>query len=168
MKEISSGRKKPKEAADPRQPTEPRDQTQPIEPIEPIEPGDQPRDQPSDQKPPENPDRDLGAIFWTAPEVLANPDACDTFSDCYSFGIILWEIFHRTDPYPGKDPMAVAFEVMNKFARPAMSPARCIEDMRITNPNCGDASAKQLLRYTSRETFGKKAVLLLILYAAIV
>eukprot|EP00026_Physarum_polycephalum_P000670 Phypoly_transcript_00671.p1 GENE.Phypoly_transcript_00671~~Phypoly_transcript_00671.p1 ORF type:complete len:807 (+),score=131.97 Phypoly_transcript_00671:1680-4100(+) len=52
----------------------------------------------------------LGTIYWTAPEVLAGKGHSEA-SDVYSFGIVLWEIFHRETPYKGKEPMLVVMEV---------------------------------------------------------
>lgn len=62
----------------------------------------------------------IGTIFWTAPEVLEGRPHSEA-SDCYSFGVVLWEIFHRGDPYPGKDAVAVAMEVMRQGIRPEMN-----------------------------------------------
>jgi len=43
-----------------------------------------------------------GSIQWTAPEVLnETPSACLKLAEVYSFGIILWEVHTRMDPYPG-------------------------------------------------------------------
>jgi serine/threonine protein kinase len=63
----------------------------------------------------------LGTIYWTAPEVLDGYEASEK-SDCYSFGIVLWEVFHMKDPYVGKDPLAVADQVLNKGLRPLLDP----------------------------------------------
>lgn len=38
--------------------------------------------------------KNLGTIYWSAPELLAG-EAITEKIDCYSFGIVLWEIFHR-------------------------------------------------------------------------
>lgn len=63
----------------------------------------------------------IGTIFWTSPEVLEGAPHSEA-SDCYSFGVVLWEIFHRMDPYPGKDSVAVAVDVMQKGIRPEINP----------------------------------------------
>jgi hypothetical protein len=41
----------------------------------------------------------------------------------YSFGIVLWEIFHRAEPYMGIDTMVIAIEVPSKARRPEISDA---------------------------------------------
>lgn len=71
----------------------------------------------------------LGTIYWCAPEVLADAYSYSEKSDCYSFGIVLWEIFHRAVPYGTKDPMAVALEVMQMDIRPEISPS-CPEEIQ--------------------------------------
>lgn len=63
----------------------------------------------------------LGTVFWSAPEVLSGNPHTEK-ADCYSFGVILWEMFHRTDPYPGMDLVNVAMDVMNKDLRPKINP----------------------------------------------
>lgn len=35
---------------------------------------------------------------WAAPEVIKN-NACDTKSDVFSFGILVWELLTRFQPY---------------------------------------------------------------------
>jgi serine/threonine protein kinase len=43
-----------------------------------------------------------GSIHWTAPEVLnENPDVDLVLADVYSFGIILWELVTREQPFAG-------------------------------------------------------------------
>lgn len=43
-----------------------------------------------------------GTIHWTAPEVLNDSDGIDyMLADVYSFGIILWELHTRREPYSG-------------------------------------------------------------------
>lgn len=64
----------------------------------------------------------LGTVFWSAPEVLSGLPHTEK-SDVFSFGIVLWEMFHRSDPYPNMDLVVVAMEVMNKGIRPVMNPS---------------------------------------------
>jgi serine/threonine protein kinase len=41
-----------------------------------------------------------GTPSWTAPEVLRN-EKYTTKADVYGYGIVLWELFARQDPFPG-------------------------------------------------------------------
>lgn len=43
---------------------------------------------------------------WTAPEVLRNARYTEK-ADIYSFGIVLWELATREDPYKGMPPFQV-------------------------------------------------------------
>jgi len=45
-------------------------------------------------------DRHIGSIPWTAPEVLAEQPAVDyMLADIFSFGVVLFEIATRRNPY---------------------------------------------------------------------
>ncbi|ELR24201.1 serine/threonine protein kinase [Acanthamoeba castellanii str. Neff] len=72
----------------------------------------------------------VGSLHWTAPEVLnESVSAGQDFllADVYSFGIILWELLSREQPYAGMSPVAVAVAVMRDGIRPQMpaTPGLC-------------------------------------------
>jgi len=48
-----------------------------------------------------------GTPFWMAPELLRNESGNTAATDVYSFGIILFEVYSRRDPYDGEDPEEV-------------------------------------------------------------
>ena len=43
-------------------------------------------------------------------------------ADVYAFGIILWEILTREEPYEEKEPMQIVVEVVNEGLRPTIRP----------------------------------------------
>jgi serine/threonine protein kinase len=44
----------------------------------------------------------MGSVHWMAPEVLSeSPDVDYVLADVYSFGVILWELLTRQEPYQG-------------------------------------------------------------------
>ena len=44
-----------------------------------------------------------GTPFWMAPELLRKESPNTAASDVYSFGILIYEMFSRKDPYEGED-----------------------------------------------------------------
>lgn len=66
-----------------------------------------------------------GTPLWMAPELLRG-ESNTTASDVYSFGIILYEVFSRKDPYHGEDVSQVLRDVANprKKKRPRI-PLAC-------------------------------------------
>jgi class 3 adenylate cyclase len=52
-----------------------------------------------------------------APELLRDQSVNTAASDVYSFGIILYEVYSRRDPYEGEDPTEVVASVMDEHVR---------------------------------------------------
>lgn len=64
-----------------------------------------------------------GTVPWMAPEFLRDKDIDFAEStEVYSFGILLWEIFHcSNEPYPGLQPVQILFQVSNYGLRPKIN-----------------------------------------------
>eukprot|EP00555_Chaetoceros_dichaeta_P013092 CAMPEP_0198268664 /NCGR_PEP_ID=MMETSP1447-20131203/38306_1 /TAXON_ID=420782 /ORGANISM="Chaetoceros dichaeta, Strain CCMP1751" /LENGTH=742 /DNA_ID=CAMNT_0043959849 /DNA_START=100 /DNA_END=2328 /DNA_ORIENTATION=- len=54
-----------------------------------------------------------GTPYWMAPELLRRESENNSMTDVYSFGIILYEVYSRKDPYEGEDYKEVLREVAN-------------------------------------------------------
>eukprot|EP00980_Cylindrotheca_fusiformis_P025779 scaffold14593_cov59-Cylindrotheca_fusiformis.AAC.1 len=52
-----------------------------------------------------------------APELLRGESGNTSASDVYSFGIILYEIYSRRDPYEGEDPATVLHLVVDELVQ---------------------------------------------------
>jgi serine/threonine protein kinase len=57
--------------------------------------------------------------------VLPNAVLPSCQADVYAFGIILWEILTRLEPYEDKEPMQIVVEVVNDNLRPTLPPPFC-------------------------------------------
>eukprot|EP01041_Mallomonas_annulata_P003745 gene3745-7433_t len=72
-----------------------------------------------------SPSRDLtaetGTYRWMAPEVIRH-EPYSTPADVFSFGILLWELIAREQPYAGMTPIQAAFGVAKDNLRPVISP----------------------------------------------
>ncbi len=60
-----------------------------------------------------------GTPSWTAPEVLRN-ERYTTKADVYGFGIVVWEMLARRDPFPGMPPFQIVFAVGTQGLRPSI------------------------------------------------
>ncbi|ETO21267.1 fibroblast growth factor receptor 2, partial [Reticulomyxa filosa] len=59
----------------------------------------------------------VGPIKWMSPEsILIN--SYNTKTDTYSFGILMWEVFAGSEPYPDLAKISVALHVLHKNYRP--------------------------------------------------
>jgi len=59
------------------------------------------------------------SIPWTAPEVLEDQENVDySLADVYSFGVIMWEMVSRRDPYTDLSPAQIAVRVIRDDLRP--------------------------------------------------
>jgi len=66
-----------------------------------------------------------GTPFWMAPELLRRECENSSMTDVYSFGIILYEVYSRKDPYEGEDYKEVLRGVANPDVnkRPPVPPS---------------------------------------------
>ena len=63
---------------------------------------------------------------WSAPEALKNPKKIQDVNkkmDVYSFGMILWEIWHESIPFDGEIDEAIQY-VVNEESRPKIIASR--------------------------------------------
>lgn len=61
----------------------------------------------------------VGTPMWMAPEVIMGEQYTEK-ADVYSFGIIMWEILMRKEPYTDKETMQIVVEVVNNGLRPTV------------------------------------------------
>ena len=82
-------------------------------------------------------DRTTGSPYHMAPELLRGLSSNTTFSDVYSFGILLWEVYARADPYEGESFFRVLDEIVdpNIKRRPPVPPD-CPIEMRSIMEGC--------------------------------
>eukprot|EP00002_Diphylleia_rotans_P012994 TRINITY_DN2530_c1_g1_i4.p1 TRINITY_DN2530_c1_g1~~TRINITY_DN2530_c1_g1_i4.p1 ORF type:complete len:2539 (+),score=349.69 TRINITY_DN2530_c1_g1_i4:56-7672(+) len=68
----------------------------------------------------ETKERSSGSLYWMAPEVISG-DKFTAAADVYSFGIVMWEVLSRRDPYEEQENiLAVAIQVVSERLRPTL------------------------------------------------
>ncbi|GAM25173.1 hypothetical protein SAMD00019534_083480 [Acytostelium subglobosum LB1] len=91
----------------------------------------------------------LGTSCWMAPEVFRNEPYTE-LCDVYSFGIVLWEIFCRKDPYDGVNSWSIPVMV-TKGERPQI-PSDCPSDYCKLIKECWVDKAKKRPRFKEIKT----------------
>jgi serine/threonine protein kinase len=80
--------------------------------------------------------------MWMAHEIIMGKKYTEK-ADVYAFGIILWEILTRLEPYEEKEPMQIVVEVVNDGLRPTM-PADCADSPLVPlMRDCWNTSSEQ-------------------------
>mmetsp|Transcript_65897 Transcript_65897/g.143848 ORF Transcript_65897/g.143848 Transcript_65897/m.143848 type:complete len:446 (+) Transcript_65897:1-1338(+) len=95
--------------------------------------------------------RGVGTPQWTAPEVLSSGHY-STPSDVYSYGVLLWEMWHRQVPYGNMDAPQIVLGVVTKKMRPPIS-RKCPETMAKFMVWCWDQEPQR--RPTLRQVVAK-------------
>jgi len=91
-----------------------------------------------------------GTPYWMAPELLRKEKVNSATTDVYSFGVILYEIYSRADPYEGEDyedvlRLVADPSVCKRPGTPSESPTlirtlmgKCLEDKAEARPTFED------------------------------
>jgi serine/threonine protein kinase len=81
-----------------------------------------------------------GTPCWTAPEVIRGEKYSEK-ADVFSFGVIMWEVVTRKQPFAGRNFMGVSLDVL-EGRRPAI-PGDCAAALRKLMKKCWHAEAKK-------------------------
>jgi serine/threonine protein kinase len=82
-----------------------------------------------------------GTPCWTAPEVIRGEKYSET-ADVYSFGVIMWQVLTRKQPFAGRNFMGVSLDVLD--GRRPQVPAECPSGFKKVMKKCwhGEASKR--------------------------
>lgn len=111
-----------------------------------------------------------GTPFWMAPELLRG-EANSPQSDVFAFGVTMWEVYARAEPYAGEEAQGVLMAVANlnvavdsglSAKRPKMALNTAVEAQRIikdcwhTDPSCRPPSEEidRMLRTLDPRSMG--------------
>jgi len=75
-----------------------------------------------------------GTPAWTAPEIV-RMEHYDEKVDVYSFGIVMWELITRQEPYDGQGGVQIAYAAAEQGLRPQV-PAFCPEKYSVLMQQC--------------------------------
>eukprot|EP01029_Cantina_marsupialis_P020822 TRINITY_DN491_c0_g1_i1.p1 TRINITY_DN491_c0_g1~~TRINITY_DN491_c0_g1_i1.p1 ORF type:complete len:382 (-),score=93.17 TRINITY_DN491_c0_g1_i1:462-1607(-) len=97
-----------------------------------------------------------GTPAWTAPEIVRR-EAYDEKVDVYSFGIVLWELLVRDEPFRGEKGVQIAYAACEQGRRPHI-PNYCPDDYRQLMEDCwaDDASQRPDLTTVMNRLFSMK------------
>jgi serine/threonine protein kinase len=91
-----------------------------------------------------------GTPSWTAPEVLRG-EKYDERADVFSFGIIMWQVATRKEPYAGRNFMGVSLDVL-EGKRPQI-PNDCPPEFKKVMKKCWHAQPERRPRADELVTF---------------
>jgi serine/threonine protein kinase len=81
-----------------------------------------------------------GTPCWTAPEIIRG-DKYDERADVFSFGVVMWQVVTRKEPFAGRNFMGVSLDVL-EGKRPQI-PNDCPAEFRKVMKKCWHASAEK-------------------------
>jgi len=87
-----------------------------------------------------------GPLKWMAPESLLEKKY-SAKSDCWSFGVTLWEILTRKEPYETLDNVQAASQVMHNGLKPR-PPENCPPNIAKLMDSCFEVDPKQRPSFT--------------------
>jgi serine/threonine protein kinase len=97
-----------------------------------------------------------GTPCWTAPEIIRGERNYDERADVFSFGIIMWQVATRKEPFAGRNFMGVSLDVL-EGRRPAV-PNDCPPEFRKVMQKCWHANAAKRPRLNDVVNFLERQV----------